>query len=264
LSYVKLNKVTFLTGASSGIGKALAYILAKNGHDLILIARNADKLAELADDIRSQFGVQVATFANDISKMSELQFVISSVKSEGVFVEYVINNAGLGDFGFFAESDWHKNEQQINLNMKSLTYICHAFLPHMKMEKKGHIVNIASTAAFRPGPLMAVYFASKAYVLHFSEALADELKQYNVYVSAVCPGPTETNFAQAANAAESDLFRNKKIPSAEEIAEYTFLAMMKRKTVAVPGFKNNALIFIQRFAPRKLTTILTRLIIGKD
>ena len=98
---MKLNKVTFLTGASSGIGKALAYIMAKNGHDLILIARNADKLAELADDIRSQFGVQVATFANDISKMSELQFVISSVKSEGVFVEYVINNAGLGDFGFF-------------------------------------------------------------------------------------------------------------------------------------------------------------------
>jgi uncharacterized protein len=259
-----LNKVTLITGASSGIGLELSHIFAKNGHDLILIARQADKLYEVADTIRNKYGIQVASFANDLSKMSEVQYVVDAIKSEGVFIEYLVNNAGVGDYGVFQKQDWIKIEHQINLNMKALTYLCHAFIPAMQEQKRGQILNIASTAAFRPGPLMAVYFASKAYVLSLSEALSNELKGSNVFVTAFCPGATETNFAQRAQATNSTLFRDKKLPSATQVAEKAFEAMMRRKQVAVPGFANNALIFIQRFAPRKLVTTITRVLTSED
>jgi len=259
-----LKKVTLITGASSGIGFELSQIFAKNGHDLILIARSADKLYLLADELRNTYDIQVASFANDLTKMSELQYVVDAIKSEGAFIEYLVNNAGVGDYGEFASQHWNKIDQQINLNMKTLTYLCHAFVGDMKIKKRGQILNIASTAAFRPGPLMAVYFATKAYVLSLSEALANELKGTNVSVTAFCPGATETNFAVQAQATNSTLFRNKKLPSAKTVAEKAFEAMMGRKQVAVPGFMNNLLIFIQRFAPRKLVTNITRVLTSED
>ncbi len=259
-----LKKVTLITGASSGIGLELSHIFAKNGHDLILIARSSDKLYQLADELRNNYSIQVASFANDLSKMSEVQYVVDAIKSEGAFIEYLVNNAGVGDYGKFEDQDWDKIEQQINLNMKTLTYLCHAFLPVMKTKNTGHILNVASTAAFRPGPLMAVYFATKSYVLSLSEALSNELKDTKVYVTAYCPGATATNFAMNAQATNSSLFKDKKLPTAVEVAEKGFEAMMSRKQVAVPGYMNNFLLFIQRFTPRKLVTNITRVLTSED
>lgn len=261
---MSFNKVTFISGASSGIGLAISHLFAKNGHDLILVARNGEVLFALASELRKKYQVQVATFVCDLSQVHQTRDVLAAIAAEKIFVEYVVNNAGVGDFGFFHDSEWPKIEHMIDVNIKSLTNLTHAFLQEMKKQNRGQILNIASVAAFQPGPLMAVYFATQAYVLHFGEAIRNELRKTNISITTVCPGPTQTSFAITARATNSTLFRGKKLPSADQVAEYAFLAMMQRKGIAIHGFKNKVFVFLNRLAPRRLMVQIMRIFTSTD
>lgn len=207
--------------------------------------------------------VGVKVIAADLSKMDEVQMVYDACKADHIEIEYLVNNAGFGDFGFFAEGDWAKTEQMIDLNIKSLTKLCRLYIPDMIARKSGKVLNVASTAAFQPGPTMAVYYASKSYVLFLSEALYNELKGTGVNVTCLCPGPTESGFIQVASMAESNLFKNKKVPSSAKVAEFGYRAMMKNKMTVIHGFFNYLMANASRFAPRKLVLAIARKVQGE-
>ena len=173
-------------------------------------------------------------------------------------VDYLINNAGFGDFGLFAESDWNKQEQMINLNITALTHLTQLFLPDMICRHSGRILNVASTASFQPGPTMSVYFATKAFVLSFSEAINNEVREHGITVTALCPGATHSGFQAAASMQDSKLFAGNNFPTSREVAEFGYKAMMKGKAVAIHGFRNTLLANSVRFAPRSLVVKLAR------
>jgi short-subunit dehydrogenase len=256
-----VTKTALITGASSGIGLELAKLFAKNGFYLILVARSEERLEKLADELRYEYHVQVATFAKDLTDLNEIQSLFQIIEEENIFIDFLVNNAGFGDYGCFVESDWHKINQMINLNITSLTYLTHLFLQRMKKEGRGRIMNIASTAAFQPGPLMAVYFATKSYVLNFSEALFEELKEFNITVTTYCPGATATNFSNEANTNNSKLFKNRKLPTAANVAEYGFVAMMQGKRLAIYGFMNRLMVFGTRLTPRSIVLKMSKFIL---
>ncbi|HEY4325555.1 MAG TPA: SDR family oxidoreductase [Mucilaginibacter sp.] len=256
-------KTALITGASSGIGLEFARVFAREKNNLVLVARSKDKLTELANELQKEHDIYVKVIAADLSKMDEVQKVYDTCKGENIEIEYLVNNAGFGDFGFFAESEWTKTEQMIDLNIKSLTKFCRLFIPDMVQRKSGRVLNVASTAAFQPGPTMAVYYASKSYVLFLSEALYNELKGTGVGVTCLCPGPTESGFTKAASMEESNLFKNKKVPSSAEVAEFGYKAMMKNKMTVIHGFSNYLLANASRFAPRKLVLAITRKVQGE-
>ncbi len=258
-----MRKTALITGASSGIGLELARVMAREQIDLVLVARNQEALEQLQESLQVEHSVSAHVIPADLSNMEEVRKVYSTCQKEGWKIDYLINNAGFGDFGFFVESDWEKTAGMIDLNIKSLTLLCKLFIPDMVTKKYGKVMNVASTAAFQPGPTMAVYFASKAYVLHFSEAIYNELKDTGVTVTALCPGATESNFQKAAAMEESKLVKNKKLPTSLEVAEYGYKAMMKGKMTAIHGFKNYLLANSVRFAPRSLTVALARKIQDK-
>lgn len=251
-----------ITGASSGIGLEFAKIFAAQKNNLVLIARSANKLNELADTLKQQYDIMVRVIAADLSKMDEVQQVYSTCKEEGIVIDYLINNAGFGDFGFFIENDWSKTEQMIDLNMKSLTKLCYLFAPDMVVRKSGRILNVASTAAFQPGPTMAVYYATKSYVLFFSEALSNELKNFGVTVTCLCPGATESGFQAAAAMEESALIKGKKLPTSTEVALFGYKAMMKGKLTVIHGWMNFLLANSIRFTPRAWVLPIVRKIQG--
>ena len=251
-----------ITGASSGIGLELSKVFARNKHRLILVARTESKLNELAEELRKS-GVEVLVLAKDLSNSETAKEIFEWCNQKNIEVDYLVNNAGFGDFGFFHESSWGRQEQMINLNITSLTCLTHLFLPAMVKRGTGRIMNVASTAAFQPGPLMSVYYASKAYVLHLTEALANELKGTGVTITALCPGATESGFQSAAAMEESKLVRGKKLPSSLSVAQYGYTAMMKGKTVAVHGFLNALMATGYRFLPRKWIVQVTRMIQDK-
>ncbi len=242
-------KTALITGASSGIGMELAKIHASKGDKLVLVARNIDRLNELKSALETEFAVTVYNIQKDLSLMNAPLEVYEEVKSQDIQVDYLINNAGFGDMGYFAETSWEKENKMIQLNINALTFLTKLFLKDMIIRKSGKIMNVASTAAFQPGPMMAVYFATKAYVLHFSEAIQAEVRKYGVSVTALCPGPTKSGFQAAADVKGNKLF-NSKNPDSEEVAIYAYNAMMKGKAVAIHGFKNYLLANSVRFAPR--------------
>ncbi len=252
------KKTALITGASSGIGLEFAKMMAQDGVNLVLVARSETKLAELAAYIRNSYGIKVDILVKDLSRPEAPAEVFQYTKSKGLEVDYLVNNAGFGDFGFFWETDWDKSVQMIQLNMTALTSLCHLYLPEMVKRKSGRILNVASTAAFQPGPTMAVYYATKAYVLHFSEAIANELEGTGVTVTTLCPGPTESNFQQAAAMEESKLVKGKKMPSSAQVAAYGYQAMLKGKTVAIHGLSNYLLANSVRFTPRSWVVKLVR------
>jgi uncharacterized protein len=257
------KKTALITGASSGIGLEFAKIMAQDGVNLVLVARSETKLAELAAYIRNSYGIQADILVKDLSRPEAPAEVFQYTKSKGLEVDYLINNAGFGDFGFFWETDWDKSVQMIQLNMTALTSLCHLYLPEMVKRKSGRILNVASTAAFQPGPTMAVYYATKAYVLHFSEAIANELEGTGVTVTTLCPGPTESNFQQAAAMEESKLVKGKKMPSANVVAKFGYQSMLKGQVVAIHGFKNYLMANSVRFSPRSWVVKLVRSIQDK-
>lgn len=247
-----------ITGASGGIGWELAILFAQQGNDLVLVARNATKLNELKSNLERQYGVRVFTIGKDLAETDAGQWVFEETTKLGVQIDYLVNNAGFGDFGMFAASDWNRTHQMINLNITALTQLTHRYLREMVSRGQGKIMNVASTAAFQSGPTMAVYYATKAYVLSFSEAINNEVSDKGVTVTTLCPGATESGFQAAASMEESALVKGKKLPSARAVAEYGYAAMMKGKTIAIHGRMNYILANAVRFMPRAWVVKITR------
>ncbi|QMU30227.1 SDR family NAD(P)-dependent oxidoreductase [Adhaeribacter radiodurans] len=251
-------KTALITGASGGIGYELAKEFARHQHNLVLVARSEARLNQIAKELQTTYGIQAIALAQDLSDPQAVPTIFTELQSRNIIIDYLVNNAGFGDFGFFVETDWAKEERMINLNITCLTHLTKVFAREMVKRRSGRILNVASTASFQPGPLMAVYFATKAYVLSFSEAIANELQGTGVTVTALCPGPTESGFLQAAALEGSKLFKGKKLPSSAEVAAYGYKALMSGKTVAIHGFRNWLTANSARFAPRKLVTAIVR------
>ena len=258
-----MKNTALITGASNGIGLELAKVHASKGGDLVLVARNKTKLDQLKAELESQFKVSVYTIGKDLSANNSAQEVYDETTKQNIQIDYLINNAGFGDFGMFAETEWNKELQMINLNITTLTQFTKLYLQDMVKRKSGKIMNVASTAAFQSGPTMAVYYATKAYVLSFSEAVDNEVSGKGVTVTTLCPGPTESGFQAAAAMEESNLVKGKKLPTAKEVAEYGYSSMMKGKTVAIHGMMNWIMANSVRFTPRALVVKLTRKIQDK-
>jgi uncharacterized protein len=255
----KSMNTALITGASLGIGLEMAKHAASLGHNLVLVARNEQKLQALASEIKQQYKVDVTIIAADLSDMTQVQMVYDTCKKESISVDMLINNAGFGDFGMFAESDWNKTNQMIQLNITSLTMMCRLFIPDMKMRKSGYVLNVASTAAFQPGPTMAVYYATKSYVLHFTEAIYNELQGSGVSITCLCPGATESGFQAAAAMENSALVKGKKLPTAKDVAVFGYNAMLAKKMTVINGFMNYLQANSIRFTPRKLVLKVVRM-----
>ena len=232
--------IALVTGASGGIGLEIARVLAPD-HDLVLVARSAAKLETLSEELG---GARV--IAADLSDPSAVAKIVAEVPS----VDVLVNNAGVGDFGEFANADVDRTLAMIQLNVTSVTALARHYLPGMLERGSGRILNVASTASFLPGPLMAVYYATKAYVLSFSEAIAEEVRGSGVTVTALCPGPTGTGFQAAADMELSPLVAGKKLPSAAEVAAHGVAAMNKGDAIVVPGFMNKVMASSVRITPR--------------
>jgi uncharacterized protein len=251
-------KTALITGASNGIGLELAKIHASKGGHLVLVARNKSKLDEMKTDLERQYKISVYTIGKDLSAVNAAQEVFDETTRQNIQIDYLINNAGFGDFGLFYETDWNKELQMINLNITILTHFTKLYLKEMIKRKSGKIMNVASTAAFQSGPTMAVYYATKAYVLSFSEAIDNEVRNNGVTVTALCPGATESGFQAAAAMEESALVKGKKLPSSKEVAEYGYYSMIKGKTVAIHGMMNYIMANSVRFLPRSVVVKVTR------
>jgi uncharacterized protein len=253
-----MNKTALITGASNGIGYELARVHAEKGGNLVLVARSKDKLDDLKKELEQKHKVSVYTFVKDLSLQGAAKEIYDDLENKSISIDYLVNNAGFGDFGLFAESDWNKQEQMINLNVIALAHLTRLFLPDMINKGSGKILNIASTASFQPGPTMSVYFATKAFVLSFSEAVNNEVRKYGITVTALCPGDTLSGFRAAASMNGSKLPDRKNIPTSREVAEYGYRVMMKGKVVAIHGLKNIILANSVRFAPRSLVVKIAR------
>lgn len=242
-----------VTGASSGIGRELARLLAADGHRLTLVARSGDQLEQLAAELG---GADVV--AADLATSAGVTQVVERVAE----VDLLVNNAGYGDWGRFADSDLDKQLGMVDLNVRALTHLTHAYLPGMLGRGHGRVLNVASTAAFQPGPLMAVYYATKAYVLSFTEALAEEVRGSGVTVTALCPGPTASGFQSAAALEESRLVAGRTLPSAESVARKGYTGWMRGRAVVVTGLGNKVMAAAPRVTPRPVVRRLVARVQG--
>jgi short-subunit dehydrogenase len=241
-----VTKVALITGASAGLGAEFARQLSKRGHRLVLAARRKDRLDALAKDLGNARAIAI-----DLSKSGSAAKLLADLEAAGEQVEILVNNAGFGLIGRFAELDAKRERQMIDLNVGTLTDLCRAIAPEMIKRKSGGILNVASTAAFQPGPNMAVYFATKAYVLSFTEALHEELKPHGVHVSALCPGPTRTEFGDVAGFGGNGMFDRVAMESPEVVAA-GLDGLDRNRAVVVPGIANKVGAFSTRFAPRSV------------
>ncbi len=252
-------ETVLITGASGGIGCEIAHIFAQKKYRLILVARNKEKLEKIAEEFSIKYShSQVIVYATDLSIIENIENLYSFTLEKSLKVDILINNAGFGEYGYFYQTSFEKEFQMINLNITALTYLTKLFLKQMLENKSGKILNLASIASFQPGPTFAVYFATKAYVLSFTEALAQELKGKGVSIMALCPGPTNTNFVSAANAQNAGFFKNIKMPEAHKVAQYGVKMLMKNKTIAIHGILNKIMIFSIRFLPRKTVAYVVK------
>lgn len=250
------RETALITGASSGIGLDLARIMAA-GFDLILTARNEASLAKHAKELQEQHGNRAHVIPADLARPEAPEQIFAEIKQRGLQVDALINNAGFGGYGPFTETNLQAELEMIQVNITALTHLTKLALPAMLERKRGRIMNVASTAGFQPGPLMAVYYATKAYVISFSEAIANELQGSGVTVTCLCPGPTETGFARRADMEKSRLFKVGKMQSGD-VARAGYAAMMHGKTLVIPGVRNWVMAESVRFSPRKLVTAIAR------
>jgi short-subunit dehydrogenase len=250
--------LAIVTGASGGIGYELAKLLAADGYPLMIVARSREKLESLARGLSELHRVQVTPLVGDLSLPLSARELARTVLADDRPIEVLINNAGVGLYGPFVEQPMGKVLELLQLNIASLTELTHELLPRMIEQRRGRIMNVSSTAAFQPGPLMAVYYASKAYVLHFSEAIGNELRGTGVTVTALCPGPTATGFEEQAQMRESKLFASRRLMSAEAVASYGYDALWDGRSVAIPGFTNRLLAWATRLPPRSWLTAIAR------
>ena len=254
-----MNQTALITGASGGIGWEIAKLLGERGYNLIVVARSKDKLMEFKK-LFAKHSITIDVIPMDLTEPDAAKKLFIKTTELERSVDVLVNNAGFGASGDFDKIAYERQMEMIQLNITTLTALCHFYLPSMKQKQSGHIINIASTAAFQAGPFMGVYFATKAYVLSFTEALAEELKGSGVYATAICPGPTTSGFQAAADMVHAKLF-NKKLPSSLEVAQFTIDAMERKKVVAVHGTLNNALVLTGKLSPRALTRKITKTLI---
>lgn len=258
------NKVVLITGASGGIGYELAKIFAKNRFDLVLIARSELALDKVKNDLVKEFEVDVKVKKKDLTDLQAPDQIYSELKKDDINIDILVNNAGFGDMCVFAESDLNKQLDMIQLNIMSLTHLTRLFLEDMVKQRNGKILNVASTAAFQPGPFMSVYYATKAFVLSFSTALSEELAGTNVSVTTLCPGPTNTAFSKVANFDESKFGTEMmSLMSAKQVAEIGYKGLMRKRSVIIPGFRNWFLAFSTRFIPDWIILKMVRKVHGR-
>lgn len=244
-----MDEVAVITGASAGLGVHFAHALAAEQHALLLIARRGDRLDALAADIRAKHGVRVETFACDLARRDAPDAVVAALAERGMTADILINNAGFGASGPFIDVPLARQEEMIDLNCTSLVGLCHALLPPMIARGHGGILNVASTAAFQPGPWMSIYFASKAFVLSFSEALHEEVKAKGVRVSALCPGPTKSEFATIAGTGDTQS-GTRRAAAPEGVIRAGLDALKANRAVRIPGAMNAIMAQSIRFIPR--------------
>lgn len=244
-----MSKTVLITGASSGLGYEFVKLFSKDNYQLILVARNMTRLEE----IKKEFSNTIITLLpKDLTKPNAIKELYAEIKSQNLNVDILINNAGFGLLGEFDKLDLAKQLNMIQLNISVLTELTHYVLQEMKSRKAGKILNVASIASFEPGPLMAVYYATKAYVLSFSEALVEELKGSGITVTTLCPGPTATNFGKVASADKTQMFSN--AMAADVATKIGYDALMKNKRVVIPGASNKSMAYLVKFLPRSLVT----------
>ncbi|MEJ0089906.1 MAG: SDR family oxidoreductase [Limisphaerales bacterium] len=247
-----VNKETVLiTGASSGIGLELAKCFAADGNRLVLVARNTEALETLAKELRQSHKIEVLVLTADLSLSETPQQIFAELSAQKISVDVLVNNAGFGAHGAFAEMPLSRQLEMLQVNITSLTELTGLFLPGIIQRKRGGILNVGSVAGFLPGPGMTVYFATKAFVLSFTEALAEELAGTGLKVSVLCPGPTESNFGKVARGTKSRQLNTSKM-SAQAVAVYGHRAFHSGKVTAVPGLQNKAFVFMNRILPRPI------------
>ncbi len=249
---MKTNKTALITGASSGIGKELAHIHAKQGGNLVVVARSESKLNELKEELEKAYEVTVLVIAKDLSHFNAAEEVYKEVKKQKIEVDYLINNAGFGGVGKFNERKLQEDLNMISLNVSTLTALTHFFLQDFVKKNEGKILNVSSTASLLPGPLQAVYYATKAYVTSFSNALSEELHDTNITVTNLMPGATETDFGKVSGMDKTDLFKN--TASAESVARDGYDAMLKGKLDVISGLSTSQKIMMSLvpFTPKKM------------
>jgi uncharacterized protein len=247
-----------VTGASSGIGLELAVLLARGRHDLVLVARSRERLETVARGLAEEFGVRARVRAADLSERGAPAAIAAELSAESTPIDVLVNDAGFGVHGFFAALPLEEQLAMIQVNVTALTQLTGLFLPGMLERRSGRILNVASTAAFQPGPLMAVYYATKAYVLSFSEALASETAGSGVTVTALCPGPVATEFQKRAGTEKGTLVTGPLAVPARAVAEAGYEGMLRGEPLVIPGLGNRAIVQALRLSPRRLVTAISR------
>jgi len=250
--------IAIITGASSGIGRDFAELYARDGHDLVLVARRREALESLARTLTDRYGVACDPFPADLARRLDREHLAARLRSVDDRIVALVNNAGIGTHGYFHETDLERELEMIELNIAALTHVAKLVLPGMLARKHGHIVNVSSLAAFQPGPLMAVYYASKAYVQSFSEALAEETVGTGVTVTALCPGPTTTEFHGQAGIHPDAPAGGPQTMTSREVAEAGYRAAQRGKRVIVTGIRNKLVVLANRLLSRRRMTKLVR------
>lgn len=249
----KARRRALITGASAGIGRELARLFAQDGHDLVITARGTERLLELAQELKEAHGVDVVVEPADLTDAAAPSALFDALARRGLDVDLLVNNAGFGAAGPFLDLELERQTSMIEVNVAALTKLTHLFARSMVERGFGRVLNIASTAGFQPGPGMAVYYATKAYVISFSEAIAHELKGTGVTVTCHCPGPTATEFGERAGNEKSRLFQMGTVASAERVATDAYRAMQRGRVLAVHGALNWMTMESLRVSPRALT-----------
>ena len=250
-------KTALITGASSGIGLELAHLFARDGYRLVLVARNRNNLRHLGDDLQSRYSITVRIEPKDLAHPATPAELYQELQESGIVLDVLVNNAGFGGAGTFTGTKWSQEAEMMQVNMVALTHLTKLFLPQIRA-REGMIMNVASTAAFQPGPFMAVYYASKAYVLSFTEALAEELRGTGVKVSCLCPGPVKTNFQKRAYLQGTAMMNSPLMVDVREVARAGYEGLKQGKRVVIPGWKNWMGVQLLRISPREMVTKVVR------
>ncbi|WP_016950941.1 SDR family oxidoreductase [Anabaena sp. PCC 7108] len=253
------KQTALITGAASGIGYELACIFASKNYNLVLVDRNRLKLAEIDVEFQQKFKVFPKILVKDLSISTSPEEIFTELQQAEIKVNVLVNNAGFGTYGLFNETSLSIELEMLQVNLVCLTHLTKLFLKEMVKQGQGKILNVSSAAAFQPGPLMAVYFATKAYVLSFSEAIANELEGTGVTVTVLCPGSTVSAFHERTGMADSKLVKGQKMMDAQTVAQLGYDALMRGKTIVIPGLLNKILAKSVRFFPRNLVTKVVRI-----
>jgi uncharacterized protein len=251
-----MKKTALVTGAASGLGYELSILLAKDAYKLILVDIDAESLSKAKTELESNFNVEVVMLVKDLSVQNIADEIVIDINDEPIDV--LINNAGFGLFGSFVDTDWERELEMLHLHILTTTHLTKRILEGMVQRRSGKILNMSSLAAFQPGPLMAIYYASKSYLLSFSEAISNELNGTGVTVTALCPGPTKTAFQGVVSESASDNKISFNMASPSNVALYGYKAMQKGKAVAIPGLINKFLASLHRFVSRSMATKIVR------